>query len=138
MKHEFLTRRFGLYAGDVDPVRRIDRGKRKHIVKAQRGDRALDQRLDADSREPDAAEILLLKKAEEATEPQLVRMLIEIGLLRSGYSGEKLEPTDALIRAAAHSKKKRQPAKCASRKTHPPRNKRTASVKKSTRRGGAG
>ncbi|HKD04877.1 MAG TPA: ParB/RepB/Spo0J family partition protein [Bryobacteraceae bacterium] len=91
-----------------------------------------------DSREPDAAEMALYKKAEEATELQLVRMLIELGLLRSGYSDEKLDPTDPLIRAAArYAKAKRQHAKCAGRKTPSRRNTAKASAKKSIRKGGA-
>jgi hypothetical protein len=39
--------------------------------------------------------------AEKATEAQLIRMLIEMALLRSGYSDEKLAPSDPLILATA-------------------------------------
>jgi ParB family transcriptional regulator, chromosome partitioning protein len=62
--------------------------------------------------EPDAAAFELRKKAQKATEPQLIRMLIEIALLRFGYSDEELEPTNALVAtatryAAARSKSKK-------------------------------
>ncbi len=59
--------------------------------------------IDADeSQEPDAPGFELRKKVQEATEPQLIRMLIEMALLRSGYSEEKLDAADALI--SAHSR----------------------------------
>ena len=43
---------------------------------------------------------ILRKKAQEATEPQLIRMVMELALLPSGYSEEPLEPTDPLASAA--------------------------------------
>jgi ParB family transcriptional regulator, chromosome partitioning protein len=49
-----------------------------------------------ETREPDAAAFEFRKKAKEATEPQLVRMLMELALLPSGYSDEPLEPIDPL------------------------------------------
>jgi hypothetical protein len=51
-------------------------------------------------REPDAAGFELRKKAQDATEPQLIHMLMELTLLPSGYSEESLEPTDPLASAA--------------------------------------
>jgi ParB family chromosome partitioning protein len=93
-----------------------------------------------ESQEPDAAEIELRRKAQEATEPLLIRMLIEMTLLRSGYSEEKLEPTDPLILAAArYAKAKPKAAKCAKRKAQPKARKAqpTATGKKSARKGGA-
>jgi len=58
-------------------------------------------KIDADEyREPDAAAFELRKKAGEATEPRLIRMLVEIALLRSSYSDEVLEPGDPLASAA--------------------------------------
>ena len=78
--------------------------------------------------------------AQEATEPQLIRLLIEMTLLRSGYSEEKLEPTDPLILAAArYAKAKPKAAKCAKRKAQP-KARKTQTValgKKKTRKGGA-
>jgi ParB family transcriptional regulator, chromosome partitioning protein len=53
-----------------------------------------------ETREPDAAAFELRKKATEATEPQLVRMLMELALLPSGYSGEPLKPIDPLASIA--------------------------------------
>jgi hypothetical protein len=53
-----------------------------------------------ETREPDAAAFELRKKATEATEPQLVRMLMELALLPSGYSDEPLDPIDPLASAA--------------------------------------
>lgn len=50
--------------------------------------------------EPDAAAFELRKKAQKATEPELIRMLVEFTLLPSGYSDEVLEPTDPLASAA--------------------------------------
>jgi ParB family chromosome partitioning protein len=97
--------------------------------------------IDADeSQEPDAAEIELRRRAQEATEPQLIRMLIEMTLLPSGYSEEKLDPSDPLVFAAArYSKAKPKAAKCAKRKAQPkPRKAQaTAKPKKSARKGGA-
>jgi len=46
--------------------------------------------------EPDAAAFELRKRAQAATEPQLLRMLMELALLPSGWSEEALEPTDLL------------------------------------------
>jgi hypothetical protein len=51
-------------------------------------------------REPDAAGFELRKKAQDATEPQLIRMLMELALLPSGYSEEPLEHTDPPASAA--------------------------------------
>jgi hypothetical protein len=47
-------------------------------------------------REPDAAGFELRKRAQEATEPQLIRMLMELALLPSGWSDEPLEYNDPL------------------------------------------
>lgn len=59
-------------------------------------------KIDVDeSREPDAASFELRKIAEGATESQLVRMLIEMALLRSGYSDEALQSTDPLVTTSA-------------------------------------
>jgi hypothetical protein len=97
--------------------------------------------IDADeSQEPDAVGIELRKKAQEATEPQLIRLLIEMALLGSGYSEETLDPTDPLVRAAArYAKTKPKATKCAKRKARPkPRKTQTtATAKKSTIKGGA-
>ena len=58
-------------------------------------------KIDTDeAREPDAAAFELRKKAREANETQLVRMLIELALLPSGYSEEVLEPLDPLASTA--------------------------------------
>ncbi len=51
-------------------------------------------------REPDAAGFELRKRAQEATEPQLIRMLMELALLPSGWSDEPLEPNDPLASVA--------------------------------------
>ena len=51
-------------------------------------------------REPDTAAFELRKKAESATESQLIRMLFELALLPFGYSYERLEPTNPLPNAA--------------------------------------
>jgi hypothetical protein len=103
--------------------------------------------IDADeSQEPDAASFELRKKAQEAKEPQLIRMLIEIALLRSGYSDEKLGPTDALVLTADRYAKGRRTqkarskeAKCAKAKQQPKRRvtQASGSTKKSARKGGA-
>ncbi len=74
--------------------------------------------------EPDAAAFELRKKAQKATEPELIRMLVEFTLLPSGYSDEVLEPTDPLASAARRynvsmtPKKAAKPkaAKCATNK----------------------
>ena len=52
------------------------------------------------SEEPDALIFELRKRAEEANEVLLVRMLVEFTLLRSGYSDEVLEQDDPLACAA--------------------------------------
>ena len=58
-------------------------------------------KIDTDEqREPDAATFGLRKKAQKATEPELIRMLVEFTLLPSGYSGQVLEVTDPLASAA--------------------------------------
>jgi ParB family chromosome partitioning protein len=51
-------------------------------------------------REPDAASFELRKRAQEATELQLIRMLMELALLSSGWSEEPLEHNDPLASAA--------------------------------------
>ena len=53
-----------------------------------------------ESEEPDALAFELRKSAEEADQALLVRMLVEFALLRSGYSEERLEPSDPLANAA--------------------------------------
>ena len=62
--------------------------------------------------EPDAAGFELRKRAEKATEAQLIRMLFEIALLKSGYSDEELAPTDPLVTMAARYAKKPRAAGC--------------------------
>lgn len=58
-------------------------------------------KIDTDEqREPDAAAFELRRKAEKATEPELIRMLVEFTVLPSGYSDEVLEVTDPLASAA--------------------------------------
>lgn len=58
-------------------------------------------KIDTDEqREPDAAAFELRRKAEKATEPELIRMLVEFTLLPSGYCDEVLEFTDPLASAA--------------------------------------
>jgi len=92
--------------------------------------------IDTDeTREPDAAAFELRKKAKEATEAQLVRMLMELALLPSGYSDEPLEPIDPLASAARRlgvslaAKNGKSPAsKCGSKAKHP-----RASAKPKTR-----
>ncbi len=51
-------------------------------------------------REPDTAGFELRKRAQEATEPQLIRMLMELALLPSGWSDEPLEHNDPLASVA--------------------------------------
>lgn len=51
-------------------------------------------------REPDAAGFELRKRAQEATEPQLIRMLMELARLPSGWSDEPLEYNDRLASVA--------------------------------------
>jgi len=114
-------------------------------------------RIDTDqAREPDAAAFELRQKAQEATEPLLIRMLMELALLPSGYSEEALEPLDPLAGTARRygisltEKKNAKPktAKC-SAKAKPSRthSKPKASLKSATkatkksygeRRGGVG
>jgi hypothetical protein len=49
--------------------------------------------IDVDEfQEPDAVAFELRSKVAGATEAQLIRTLIELALLRSGYSDEALEP----------------------------------------------
>ena len=105
-----------------------------------------------ETREPDAAGFELRKKAQEATEAQLVRMLMELALLPSGYSDEALEPLDPLASAARRygvsltPKKKAKPkaAKCVSKakrpRSHSKRKanpKTTKTAKKAAAKGGA-
>lgn len=80
--------------------------------------------IDTDEvQEPDAAAFELRKRAQGATEAQLVRMLVELALLPSGFSDERLLPHDPLASAAARYgvsvNAKKQPklnsAKCASK-----------------------
>ena len=111
-------------------------------------------RIDTDqAREPDAAAFELRQKAQEATEPQLIRMLMELALLPSGNSEEALEPLDLLASAARRygvsltEKKNAKPktAKC-SAKAKPSRThskpkaslkSATKATKKATAKGGA-
>jgi ParB family transcriptional regulator, chromosome partitioning protein len=99
--------------------------------------------IEADeSQEPDAAGIELRRKAQEANEPQLVRMLIEMALVGSAYSDEKLDPTDPLVLAAGrYAEAKPKNATCAKQKAQPKARKgqTLVSTKKSTktRKGGA-
>jgi len=109
--------------------------------------------IDTDeTREPDAAAFELRKKAKEATEPQLVRMLMELALLPSGYSDEPLESIDPLASAARRlgvsltSKNGKSPAsKCGSKAKHPrasakPKRRMKATTKiakRATAKGGA-
>lgn len=72
-----------------------------------------------EQREPDAPAFELRNRAQKATEPELIRMLIEFTLLRSGYSDEILEASDPLANAAlrynvslASKAAKPKPAKC--------------------------
>lgn len=75
-------------------------------------------------REPDAAGFELRKRAQEATEPQLIRMLMELALLPSGWSDEPLEYNDPLASVArryevsltAKKTPKRKSAKCEPKK----------------------
>ena len=50
-----------------------------------------------DTREPDAATHELQRMAKSASESELIRMLFEMALLRSGHSDEELGPNDPLI-----------------------------------------
>ena len=92
--------------------------------------------IDTDeTREPDAAAFELRKKAKEATEPQLARILMELALLPSGYSDEPLEAIDPLASAARRlgvsltAKNGKSPAsKCGSKAKYP-----RASAKPKTR-----
>jgi hypothetical protein len=76
----------------------------------------------------------LRKRAEEANEALLVRMLVELALLRSGYSDEKLEPGDPLASAASRYSRslkgkrtsKTKGMKCASNADVPPSNRKRA------------
>lgn len=95
-------------------------------------------KIDTDeSREPDAAAFELRKKARAATEPQLVRMLMELALLPSGYSEEALEPLDPLASTARRygvsltAKQKSKTAKCNAKAKRP----RTHSKPKPTSKG---
>jgi ParB family chromosome partitioning protein len=51
--------------------------------------------------EPDAAALEFRKLTQGATEAQLVRMMVELALLPSGFSDESLRPHDPLASAAA-------------------------------------
>ncbi len=53
-----------------------------------------------ESREPDAATHELQRIAKNASEPELIRMLFEMALLRSAGSDEELGPNDPLISTA--------------------------------------
>lgn len=106
-------------------------------------------------REPDAAGFELRKRAQEATEPQLIRMLMELALLPSGWSDEPLEHNDPLTSVArryevsltAKKTPKAKSAKCAPKKkgvrtpskAKPPRNvvAKGKAAKKTARAGGA-
>ena len=107
-------------------------------------------------REPDAAAFELRKRAQEATEPQLIRMLMELALLPSGWSDEPLEHNDLLASVArryevsltAKKTPKAKSAKCGPKKNggrkppkaKPNRNvpaKGKAAAKKTARAGGA-
>jgi ParB family chromosome partitioning protein len=105
-----------------------------------------------DVQEPDAAAFELRKRAQEATEPQLVRMLMELALLPSGWSDEVLEPSDLLaatarryeVSLAVKSRPKAKAAKCVSKPKHARSGKTSAAsstatktAKKSVRKGGA-
>ncbi len=58
-------------------------------------------KIDADEeRERDSAAHQLMQKAKGATEASLIRMLVELALLPSGYSSEPMQPNDPLARAA--------------------------------------
>ncbi|HJT71303.1 MAG TPA: ParB/RepB/Spo0J family partition protein [Terriglobales bacterium] len=94
--------------------------------------------IDTDeAREPDAAAFELRKKTRQATEPQLVRMLMELALLPSGYAEEALEPLDPLASTARRygvslaAKPKAKAAKCSAKATPP----RTHSRPKATSKG---
>lgn len=94
--------------------------------------------IDTDeAREPDAAAFELRKKAREATEPQLVRMLMELALVPSGYSEEALEPLDPLASTARRydvslpAKQKPKAVKCGAKAKRP----RTHSKPKQTSKG---
>ena len=102
--------------------------------------------------EPDAAAFELRKRAQQATEPQLVRMLMELALLPSGWSDEVLEPSDLLASAARRyevsltekNRPRAKAAKCApkatsarSSKTSGKSSASTKTAKKAVRKGGA-
>lgn len=106
------------------------------------------------ARELDAAAFELRKKAQAATDHQLIRMLVEIALLPSGYSDEKLEASDPLASAARRYNvsltAKKPPiskgAKCATktqataakeRKAKETQVNNNSAVKKAARKGGA-
>jgi hypothetical protein len=105
-----------------------------------------------ETREPDAAAFELRKKVTEATEPQLVRLLMELALLPSGYSDEPLEPINPLASAARRlgvsltAKNGKSPAsKCGSKAKHPRASAKpktrvkatTKTAKRATAKGGA-
>jgi hypothetical protein len=102
--------------------------------------------------EPDAAAFELRKRAQDASEPQLVRMLMELALLPSGWSDEVLEPSDLLastarryeVSLAGKNSPKAKAAKCESKPKNARSTKKSAgssasskSAKKSVRKGGA-
>ena len=111
-------------------------------------------RIDTDrAREPDAAAFELRQKAQEATEQQLIRMLMELALLPSGNSEEALEPLDPLASTARRygisltEKKNAKPKteKCSAKAKRPrmpskpkanPKS-ATKAAKKATAKGGA-
>jgi hypothetical protein len=53
-----------------------------------------------EARDEDAVQAELRARTQNATESELIRMLIEFALLPSGYSYEELNPTDPLAKAA--------------------------------------
>ena len=101
-------------------------------------------------REPDAAGFELRKRAQEATQPQLIRMLMDLALLPSGWSDEPLEYNDPLASVArryevsltAKKTPKAKSAKCEPKKKggwRPAKAKtpRNVVAKKTARAGGA-
>ena len=66
-----------------------------------------------EARDEDAAQAELRARAQKATESELIRMLIELALLPSGYSYEELSPIDPLAQAAeryaVHLQDRKQP-----------------------------
>ncbi len=102
-----------------------------------------------ETREADAAAFELRKKAQEASEPQLIRMLMELTLVPSGYSEEPLAHTDPLASTARRydvslkPKKttKAKPAKCGPKAKNARKQSKakpaSKSAKRTTAKGGA-